>query len=228
LNKFKYPFIIKGRTGAGGSEIAIIKNAIDFEYFKTKISNYILQEYLEGDEYTCGIFRKKNGEVKTIAFRRQLSSNNGGYTLYGEVVQNSVIDRLLLNISEKINLNGSINVQLRLSNSNIPYVFEINPRFSSTVLFRHLIGYEDLIWAIKEYFNIETNIDIKIKFGVKFYKGYNEYIEKITENGTINFSEYINPITNQFGGMNDLCFSVAGYLFLETAVNNPLAIKTLL
>jgi hypothetical protein len=57
---------------------------------------------------------------------------------------------------------------------------------------------------------------------------YNEYIEKITENGTINFSEYINPITNQFGGMNDLCFSVAGYLFLETAVNNPLAIKTLL
>ena len=136
-----------------------------------------MQEYLEGDEYTCGIFRKKNGEVKTIAFRRQLSSNNGGYTLYGEVVQNSVIDRLLLNISEKINLNGSINVQLRLSNSNIPYVFEFNPRFSSTVLFRHLIGYEDLIWAIKEYFNIETNIDIKIKFGVKFYKGYNEYIE---------------------------------------------------
>lgn len=57
---------------------------------------------------------------------------------------------------------------------------------------------------------------------------YNEYIEKITENGTINFSEYINPITNQFGGMNDLCFSVAGHLFLETAVNNPLAIKTLL
>lgn len=57
---------------------------------------------------------------------------------------------------------------------------------------------------------------------------YNEYVEKITENGTINFSEYINPITNQFGGMNDLCFSVAGYLFLETAVNNPLAIKTLL
>ncbi len=57
---------------------------------------------------------------------------------------------------------------------------------------------------------------------------YNEYLIKITENEEINFSEYINPITNQFGGMNDLCFSIAGYLFLETAVKNPLAIKQIL
>lgn len=177
LNKLEYPFIMKGRTGAGGSEIALIRNDIDFEYYKNKITNYILQEFLVGDEYTCGIFRKNDREIKTIVLRRQLSGNNGGYTLYGEVVENVEIDRLLINISEKLDLSGSINVQLRLSAENIPYIFEINPRFSSTVLFRHLIGYEDLIWAIKEYFNIDVKIDNEIKIGVKFYKGYNEYID---------------------------------------------------
>lgn len=54
---------------------------------------------------------------------------------------------------------------------------------------------------------------------------FDEYLLKISENGGVNFSEYINPVTNQFGGMNDLCFSVAGYLFLETALTNPLALK---
>jgi carbamoyl-phosphate synthase large subunit len=29
-------------------------------------------------------------------------------------------------------------------------VFEINPRFSSTVLMRHRVGYTDVLWAIEE------------------------------------------------------------------------------
>jgi len=177
LKKLEYPFIMKGRFGAGGSEIALINNDIDFEYYKNKISNFILQDYLVGDEYTCGIFRKNNCEIKTIVMRRQLSGNNGGYTLSGEVVENVEIDRLLIKISEKLNLKGSVNVQLRLTEDNIPYVFEINPRFSSTVLFRHLIGFEDLVWAIKEHFNIDSKIGNEIIIGVKFYKGYNEYID---------------------------------------------------
>jgi carbamoyl-phosphate synthase large subunit len=177
LDKLKYPFIMKGRTGAGGSEIALINNHIDFEYYQNKIKNFILQEYLVGDEYTCGIYRKNNSANKSIVLRRQLSSNNGGYTLFGEVVQNVEIDRLLINIAEKLNIKGSVNIQLRLTADNIPYVFEINPRFSSTVLFRHLIGFEDLVWSIKEYFNIDAKIDNDIKIGVKFYKGYNEYID---------------------------------------------------
>lgn len=56
----------------------------------------------------------------------------------------------------------------------------------------------------------------------------NEYLTKINEKEEVNFSEYINPVSNQFGGMKDLCFSVAGYLFLETACKNPHIIQTIL
>jgi carbamoyl-phosphate synthase large subunit len=40
-------------------------------------------------------------------------------------------------------------VQLRLTDKG-PRVFEINPRFSSTVLMRHRMGFSDVLWAIEE------------------------------------------------------------------------------
>jgi carbamoyl-phosphate synthase large subunit len=42
-----------------------------------------------------------------------------------------------------------MNIQLRLTDQG-PRVFEINPRFSSTVLMRHRIGFSDLLWALSE------------------------------------------------------------------------------
>ena len=42
-----------------------------------------------------------------------------------------------------------MNVQLRLTDRG-PRVFEINPRFSSTVLMRHRMGFTDVLWAIEE------------------------------------------------------------------------------
>ena len=76
----------------------------------------------------------------------------------------------------KLNLVGSINVQLRITN-HLPKIFEINPRFSSTVLFRHLFGFKDLEWSIKDLFGIALESYSPPKVGSKFYKGFNEYIE---------------------------------------------------
>jgi carbamoyl-phosphate synthase large subunit len=42
-----------------------------------------------------------------------------------------------------------MNIQMRLTDKG-PRVFEINPRFSSTVLMRHRLGFSDVLWAIDE------------------------------------------------------------------------------
>jgi carbamoyl-phosphate synthase large subunit len=57
-------------------------------------------------------------------------------------------------------------------------IFEINQRFSSTVLFRHLLGFEDLIWSIEDVLGQEINnyLDDN-QIGRKFYKGFSEYIK---------------------------------------------------
>ena len=82
---------------------------------------------------------------------------------------------MLCNLADKINLDGSINVQLRLTKKG-PVVFEINPRFSSTVLFRHMFGFKDLEWSIQDKLNIELEPYEAAREGRTFYKGFNEFI----------------------------------------------------
>ena len=169
-----FPVILKSRTGSGSSAIYKVENLEDYNYIKSKHSDFIAQEFLEDSqgEFTCGVFRSKNQEIRTLAFKRELTS---GYSGYGEIINNEQINNLLCNLANKINLDGSINVQLRLTKKG-PVVFEINPRFSSTVLFRHMFGFKDLEWSIQDKLNIELEPYEAAKAGQTFYKGFKEFI----------------------------------------------------
>ena len=79
-------------------------------------------------------------------------------------------------LAEKLNLIGSINIQLRIRGDE-PVIFEINPRFSSTVLFRYLFGFKDLEWSIQDLLDHEIGDYTKAKEGRMFYKGFKEYID---------------------------------------------------
>jgi len=170
-----FPAIIKSREGAGSKQVLIINNVFDFNYYKVKYPQFIIQEYLTADdaEYTCGLFRSKSDECRNIIFRRTLS---GGYSGFGIVEEHEEISDLLNKIAIHLDLIGSINIQLRQTSKG-PVVFEINPRFSSTVLFRHLFGFKDLIWAIEDDLGLGVSEFLPIKTGSKFYKGYEEYVE---------------------------------------------------
>ena len=143
-------------------------------YTRNRIEDYVVQEFItyENGEFTCGLFRQKTGEIRSQIFKRELS---GGYSGYGEVIENSNITALLEKLAIKLNLIGSINVQLRIS-ENTPKIFEINPRFSSTVMFRHLFGFEDVLWSIEDALGQEISLYNKVEVGRKFYKGFSEYI----------------------------------------------------
>ena len=143
-------------------------------YTKNGVKDYIVQEFIndKNGEFTCGLYRSRKGEIRKLIFKRELT---GGYSGYGEVIENNEINLLLETLAVKLNLIGSINVQLRI-NDNLPKIFEINPRFSSTVLFRHLFGFKDLEWSIIDQLGDDLGVYIEPKPGGKFYKGFNEYI----------------------------------------------------
>lgn len=171
------PFIAKAREGSGSKSVYLVKEEIDWAYIKTKHKDFIVQEYIDGDdqEYTCGLFRSRKGEIRSVLVKRRLMSGSG-LTGVGEIVKDNEIDLLLSKIATGLNLIGSINVQLRKSDKG-PMVFEINPRFSSTVLFRHLLGFQDLIWSIEDMMGETLSDYTAVPEGKKFYRGYQEYFE---------------------------------------------------
>lgn len=169
-----FPAILKPRSGHGSKFIQKVDGESDLRKYSVNLEQYVLQKFLPtaDEEYTCGLYRSSKGEVRSIVLKRKLT---GGFTGEGIVVENDTISKLLSDIAININLVGAINVQLRLENE-IPYVFEINPRFSSTVMFRHLMGYKDLLWSIQDAFGEPIGEYSPPKAGTAFFRVSSEII----------------------------------------------------
>ena len=146
------PVIMKLRRSAGSKNMAVIHNQAQLEGFceerSSDLGNYVAQEFIDTPdaEFTCGVWRFNN-DLRFCVFRRKLQ---GGMTGFAKVEQHHAITQALEKIASALQGDLFINVQLRLRDG-IPYIFEINPRFSSTVMMRHKIGFEDFIWTVNSY-----------------------------------------------------------------------------
>lgn len=143
-----YPCIFKSRRGYGSKNIFMINDKEEAEFFKVRYPQSVFQELLEpaDKEVTCAVYRSRKGAITVLQLLRHLT---GGLTGWAEVICDDKVNRMCEQIAENLELFGSINIQLRLTASG-PRIFEINPRFSSTVLMRHRIGFSDLLWSIEE------------------------------------------------------------------------------
>lgn len=143
-----YPCILKNRTGSGSRAVFTIANEEDVEYLVKRHPEAIFQEMLgtADREVTCAVYRSRDGEVSSLLMLRRLI---GGFTGWAKIIRDEETERMCETIANGLDLRGSMNVQLRLTDKG-PRVFEINPRFSSTVLMRHRLGYTDVLWAIDE------------------------------------------------------------------------------
>lgn len=144
----EYPCILKNRSGSGSRAVFTVSNDEDVDYLVKRYPDAIFQELLEpaDREVTCAVYRRRDGEVASLLMLRRLT---GGFTGWAKVIKDEETARMCEIIAQGLDLRGSMNIQLRLTEKG-PRVFEINPRFSSTVLMRHRMGFTDVLWALDE------------------------------------------------------------------------------
>lgn len=140
----RFPVVIKPRCSAGGRGMAIVSNKKLLSAYRKLIPQAVVQEYVGSDneEFTTGVFSAA-GTVNSITFRRKLGFN--GVSQWVELINDKGFDRIAAKIASACGLNGMLNIQSRKHKGKI-VVFEINPRFSSTVFFRHFFGFQDVLW----------------------------------------------------------------------------------
>lgn len=134
-------FVCKGRKSNGSRNLLFFNNQNEYVEKKYNFENSVFQEYIEGDEYTVGVFGH-NGIYSQIEFKRQLED---GHSCIVELVKNKQLDEISQTVANALSLEGYINIQLREKDGQF-YIFEINPRISGTVAFRHTLGFDDVIW----------------------------------------------------------------------------------
>ena len=141
-----YPVIIKPRFGSGSRGVFKCRNRIELSSVLNLVTEPIIQEYIgsDSDEFTIGLYALGD-KIKIISFRRLLSNSGATSWAKHEVQENFV--EIGIKIAKKLELDGSINIQLRL-HEGMPYIFEINPRFSSTVFIRSELGFNDVAWSL--------------------------------------------------------------------------------
>lgn len=167
----RYPVIAKPRRGQGSKGIQKVDS---ISILKSLKNEYVWQEYLtpKNEEYTCAIYVAKNLSTRILVLKRVLSN---GFTSKGLVVNNYLINNYVENIAKIFNRSGLFNIQLIFTDDG-PKLFEINPRLSSTLVFRDKLGFHDLRWWLSECLNIELPKYKCVPEGTKIYRGDIEYI----------------------------------------------------
>lgn len=143
-----FPCIYKPRSGSGSKAVFQCESFDEATFLVQRYPGGLFQELLLPDdaEITCAVFRNRAGRVAVLQLLRRLV---GGATGWAQVVDHPQITADCTAIAEALNLQGSLNVQLRLTKDG-PRVFEINARFSSTALMRHRMGFRDVAWTLED------------------------------------------------------------------------------
>jgi len=149
FGSYRYPLIVKPRNSSGSKSLFLCNNLEEVKSSLAFVKNPIIQEFIsdQDGEYTVGVFAVKGNRIRTIAFRRRLSP--GGGTSWCETYYDSKLVGICEAIARAVDLDGSINVQLRKHEGEY-YIFEINPRFSSTVHIRSKLGFNDVLWSLED------------------------------------------------------------------------------
>ena len=158
--KISYPLVVKPRKGSTSKNIFVVKNIKQLKKAIKICQSPIIQEYLEGDEYTCGSIFLKNKLISVICLRRFLKDGN---TSIAFLENNFLLKNYISKITEILKPYGPMNFQLKFT-KNGPMIFEINPRFSGTTPIREKFG-------LNEYTAISKTLFSRQKFYYKLKKG---------------------------------------------------------
>jgi carbamoyl-phosphate synthase large subunit len=127
--KLKYPCFLKPWDGYASRGNAIVKNREELLFFSKRIPRCIVQEFVNGTEYTCDVFVDFDMKVRCVVPRMRIETRSGEVSK-GQIVKNSKLMRSAANVVELLEAGpGVITIQCFLIPRGGIKFIEINPRF---------------------------------------------------------------------------------------------------
>jgi carbamoyl-phosphate synthase large subunit len=138
-----FPFVLKKReAGARSQDVYVIRDEADLEsklMAGLELGEFVAQEHIDGDEFTCGSINLDGQCLGVIVMRRVLRN---GDTYRSFAVRDERIEAHVKTVLDLLKPFGACNVQLRVRDG-VPYIFEMNARCSGTTASRALCGFNE-------------------------------------------------------------------------------------
>ena len=125
--EFKFPLFIKPLNGSSSINTFKINNDRELEFFLDYVPDPLVQEFIEGEEYTVDAFVDFNNNPITIVPRQRLATR-GGEVLKGIVKKDRQIIEEVRKVIEILKPIGHITLQCMKTDRGVEFI-EINPRF---------------------------------------------------------------------------------------------------
>jgi carbamoyl-phosphate synthase large subunit len=126
-----FPVFIKPRFGRGSVGAFLVRTPRELEFFRDYVDDPVIQDYLDGAEYTIDMLCDFSGQVLSIVPRQRVVIR-AGVIDRGRTVKDSRLFDLAKACAARIKFIGPVNIQCRMVDGR-PIVFEINPRFSGGI-----------------------------------------------------------------------------------------------
>jgi carbamoyl-phosphate synthase large subunit len=125
------PLFIKPRSARGGVGAFAISSARELEFFASYVPDPVIQECLQGPEFTIDVMCDLAGRPLSIV-PRERRVIRAGVMDRGRTVKSPGLIALAEAACAAIPFIGPINIQCRMRGDE-PVIFEINPRFSGGI-----------------------------------------------------------------------------------------------
>jgi len=148
--RFRYPCFLKPWDGHASKGAIKVKNHEELVFYTKKVPNCIVQEFIQGQEFTCDAFVNFDLAVKCIVPRKRIETRAGEVSK-GTVVKNLQIMHHVSDLVKKLGAGpGVITIQLILTEDKKIKFIEINPRFGGGAPLSIKAGADFPKWILAE------------------------------------------------------------------------------
>jgi len=161
-----FPLFIKPRSGSGSVSTFMVNSKNELDFYYKRIKKPIIQEYLEGKEYTVDCLADMEGKLLFCVPRIRLDTK-AGVSIKGKVVKNKKIEEIAKKISQKIKFTGPFFFQLKEKNNTLKLI-EVNPRFGGGMPLSTTAGPNIYALSVKLFLGKKIRKIPKIKYGLYF------------------------------------------------------------
>ena len=128
----RFPVYLKPQRGSGSVGTARIESAHSLHEAAHGRSGLIVQDAVDGTEFTVDCFAAAPGRV-VAAIPRERIAIKAGVSVKGRTYHHPPIERIVRDVVERSGLQGPANVQGMLREDGGFSIIEMNPRFSGTL-----------------------------------------------------------------------------------------------
>ncbi|MCM3693193.1 ATP-grasp domain-containing protein [Neobacillus niacini] len=127
IGNLNFPLFIKPKSGSSSINTFKVNNINELKIYKEIVNEPIIQDFMEGQEFTVDVFLDFDSTIITIVPRLRLATRSGEISK-GKIIRDQEIIEDVTRLMKVLKPIGHITVQLMKTQKGIEYI-EINPRF---------------------------------------------------------------------------------------------------